>query len=182
MCAPADLRTYDAPGNIGDGQRSGVEARGALPLSPFIPNMEMRFSGMWQETDVSDPQTGEQRRFSNERDWSYNVSIRQELPELKAAWGASALGLSDRFEFRLLEDISYDRPGSRLDLFAETTQVAGITIRVSAANIFHPEETRVRTFYAGARASGTLLRTEERKQKGGPDGTQVFSVRVSGTF
>jgi hypothetical protein len=182
LCAPADLRTYDAPGNIGDGQRTGVEVRGALPLAPFIPNAEMRFSGMWQETDVSDPQTGEQRRFSNERDWNYNVSFRQELPELKAAWGASALGLSDRFEFKLLEDISYERPGSRIDLFAETTQIPGVTIRVSAANIFHPEETRVRTFYSGTRASGILLRTEERKQKGGPDGTQVFSVRVSGTF
>jgi hypothetical protein len=142
----------------------------------------MRFSGMWQETDVTDPLTGVQRRFSNERDWNYNLSYRQELPELKAAWGASALGLSDRLEFKLLEDISYDRPGSRLDVYAETTQFAGVTIRVSAANIFHPEETRVRTFYSGTRASDILLRTEERKQKGGPDGTQVFSIRVSGTF
>lgn len=182
LCAPADRRTYDAPGNIGDGQRTGVEVRGALPLSPLIPNAEVRFSGSWQESDVTDPQTGAQRRFSNERDWNYNVSFRQELPDMKAAWGASALGLSDRQEFKLLEDISYDRPGSRIDLFAETTQIAGVTVRVSASNIFHPEESRVRTFYAGSRATGTLLRTEERKQKGGPEGTQVFSVRVSGTF
>ncbi len=182
LCAPANLRTYDAPGNIGDGQRTGLEVRGAMPLAPFIPNAEMRFSGMWQETDVTDPLTGEQRRFSNERDWTYNVSYRQELPELKAAWGMSTQGMSDRLEFKLLEDISYDRPGSRLDIYAETTQFAGVTIRVSAANIFHPEETRVRTFYAGTRASDILLRTEERKQKGGPEGTQVFSVRISGTF
>lgn len=182
LCALANLRTYDAPGNIGDGQRTGLEVRGAIPLAPFIPNAEMRFSGMWQETDVTDPQTGEQRRFSNERDWTYNVSYRQELPELKAAWGMSTQGMSNRLEFKLLEDISYDRPGSRLDIYAETTQFAGVTIRVSAANIFHPEETRVRTFYAGTRASDILLRTEERKQKGGPEGTQVFSVRISGTF
>lgn len=182
LCAPANLRTYDAPGNIGDGQRTGVEVRGAIPLAPLVPNAEMRFSGMWQETDVKDPQTGEQRRFSNERDWTYSVSYRQELPEVKAAWGMSALGLSDRLEFKLLEYISYDRPGSRLDIYAETTQIPGVTIRVSAANIFHPEETRVRTFYSGTRASDILLRTEERKQKGGPDGTQVFSIRFSGTF
>lgn len=182
LCAPANLRTYDAPGNIGDGQRTGMEVRGAIPLAPLISNAEVRFSGMWQQTDVKDPQTGDQRRFSNERDWTYSVSYRQELPELKAAWGMSALGLSDRLEFKLLEDISYDRPGSRLDIYAETTQVAGVTIRVSASNIFHPEETRVRTFYSGTRASDVLLRTEERKQKGGPDGTQVFSIRFSGTF
>lgn len=176
------LGTFDAPGNIGDGTRTGVEVRGALPLAPLVPNAEVRFSGMWQETDVDDPLTGDARRFSNERDWNYNVSFRQELPELKSAWGASALGLSDRLEFKLLEDISYDRPGSRIDLFAETTQIPGVTVRVSASNIFHTEENRVRTFYTGTRASDVLLRTEERKQKGGPDGTQVFSVRVSGTF
>jgi outer membrane receptor protein involved in Fe transport len=182
MCAPVDLRTYDAPGNIGDGTRTGVELRGALPLAPFIANAELRFSGLWQQTEVDDPLTGESRRFSSENDWKYNVSFRQELPEWKAAWGASALGISDREDFKLLEDISYDRPGARIDLFAETTQIAGITVRVSAANIFHPEEERIRTFYTGSRASGVLLRTETRKQKGGPDGTQVFSVRLSGTF
>ncbi len=182
LCAPANLRTYDAPGNIGDGQRTGIEVRGALPLAPLVPNAEMRFSGMWQETDVTDPLTGDQRSFSNERDWTYNVSFRQELPELKAAWGASAVGQSDRMEFKLLEDISFDRPDSRIDLFVETTQISGVTIRVAAANIFHPEEFRVRTFYSGSRASDVLLRTEERKQKGGPEGTQVFSIRLSGTF
>ncbi len=176
------LGTFDAPGNIGDGQRTGVEVRGALPLSPLVPNAEIRFSGMWQETDVTDPLTGDQRRFSNEREWTYNASFRQELPEMKAAWGASALGQSDRFEFKVLEQISFDRPGSRIELFVETTQIPGITMRVSASNIFHPEETRVRTFYAGSRASDVLLRTEERKQKGGPEGTQVFSIRASGSF
>lgn len=176
------LGTYDAPGNIGDGERTGVEVRGALPLSPLVPNAELRFSGMWQETDVTDPLTGDQRRFSNEREWTYNLSFRQELPEMKAAWGASAIGQSDRLEYKLLEDISFDRPGSRVDLFVETTQIPGITLRVGASNIFHPEETRVRTFYAGSRASDVLLRTEERKQKGGPEGTQVFSIRASGSF
>jgi hypothetical protein len=65
-----------------------------------------------------------------------------------------------------------------------------VTLRVGATNIFHPEEFRVRTFYqadplnpaAPPRATGVLLRTEDRKQKGGPEGTQVFSIRASGTF
>lgn len=189
-CAIANQRTFDAPGNIGDGTRTGLEVRGALPLAPLLPNAEMRFSGLWQETDVTDPITGEQRRFSGEKDWNYNVSFRQDFPEMKAAWGASALGQSDRHEFRAAEDILFDRPGARLDLYAETSAFAGVTIRVSAANIFHPEEFRDRTFYqadpldpvAPPRGTGLILRTEERKQKGGPEGTQVFTVRLSGTF
>ena len=62
--------------------------------------------------------------------------------------------------------------------------------RVSASNIFHPEETRVRTFYqpdpldpvAAPRSTGIFRQIEERKQKGGPEGTQVFAIRLSGSF
>ncbi|MDP3739583.1 MAG: outer membrane beta-barrel protein [Hyphomonadaceae bacterium] len=184
------IGTDDAFGNIGPGKRTGVEVRGAAPLSPLIPNAEIRFSGMWQETEVTDPSTGEKRRFANENEWSYNLSFRQELPSWKAAWGASAQRLSDRLEFKRAEEIVYDRPGDRIDLFLETTQIKGITLRFSAGNIFHPEEFRERAFYQGSllnpaappRSTGLVLRTEERKQKGGPEGTQVFSIRASGTF
>lgn len=181
-CASANRQTYDAPGNLGDGTRTGVEVRGALPLAPLIPNAEVRFSGMYQETDVTDPLTGESRRFSTERDWTYNVSYRQELPDWKSAWGGSAKGMSDKFEYKYLEEISFDRPGSSIEVFLETTQIPGVTVRASVTNIFHVEETRIRSFFVGNRASDILLRTEERKQKGGPDGTQWVAVRVSGTF
>ncbi len=189
-CPLANQRTFDAPGNIGDGTRTGIEARGAIPLAPMIPNAELRFSGLWQKTEATDPVTGEKRRFSGEKDWNYSASFRQDFPEWKAAWGASTLLVSNRHEFKVAEDILYNRPENRLDLYAETTQIKGITIRFSASNIFHPEETRTRTFYqpdpldpiAPARSTGLLLRTETRKQKGGPDGTQVFAIRVSGSF
>jgi hypothetical protein len=187
-CAPANLRANDAYGNIGTGTRDGVEIRGAAPL-PFIPNAELRFSGMWQETTVTDSITSEDRRFSQELEWNYNASFRQELPSLKSAWGASASRLSDKWEFKRAEDILIDRPGERLDIFWETTAIKGVTLRATAANIFHPEEHRLRTFYQGAadplvapRSTGILLRTEDRKQKGGPEGTQVFTLRASGTF
>lgn len=189
-CATVNQRTFDAPGNIGDGTRTGVEVRGALPLAPILSNAELRFSGMWQETDVDDPITAISRRFSNERDWTYSVSLRHDLPELKLAWGASVSAQSDRQEYRSAEDILYDRPGARVDLYVDSTMIPGVTVRVSAANIFHPEEFRDRTFYAAdpldpvapARSTGVISRTEERKQKGGPEGTQVFSIRLSGSF
>ena len=184
------LGTFDAPGNIGDGTRTGIELRGALPIGELLPNAELRFSGLWQETDVSDPITGESRRFSGERDWNYNVSFRHDLPELKLAWGASAGGQSDRREFKAAEDILHDRPGARFDMYVDSTMIPGITVRLSALNISHPEEYRTRTFYAAnplnalapARSTGVVSRAEERKPKGGPEGTQVFSIRVSGSF
>lgn len=190
-CTGGALDTFDAPGNIGDGTRTGVELRGTLSLAPILPNAEVRFSGMWQETDVTDPVTGANRRFSNEREWTYNASFRHDLPELKMAWGASTTALSNREEFKVAEDILFDRPTNRLDFYVESPAwIPGVMVRVAASNIFHPAETRVRTFYqadpldatAPERSTGIVRQIEERKQKGGPDGTQVFSVRLSGTF
>ncbi|MBK8838687.1 MAG: outer membrane beta-barrel protein [Hyphomonadaceae bacterium] len=181
-CSLANQRTYDAPGNVGDGTRTGVEVRGALPLAPFIENAEIRFSGLYQETQVDDPQTGESRRFSGERAWTYNVSYRQELPEWKTAWGAIAKGVSDRAEYKYLETLDFDRPGTNLELFAETTQIPGITVRASVTNIFHIDESRIRNFFVGNRGSGVLDRVDERKQKGGPDGTTWVALRFSGNF
>ena len=190
-CPATSLRTFDAPGNIGDGTRTGVEVRGAMPLAPLLPNAEIRFSGLWQETDATDPVTGENRRFSAERDWNYNISFRHDLPEHKFAWGASTQGQSDRREFKVAEDILFDRSGTRADLFVESPAwIPGVTVRLSASNIFHPEETRVRTFYqpdpldpvAAPRSTGIFRQIEERKQKGGPEGTQVFAIRLSGSF
>ena len=68
--------------------------------------------------------------------------------------------------------------------------IPGVTVRASASNILHPAETRIRTFYqpdpldavAPPRSTGIVRQTDERKTKGGPEGTQVFSIRLSGTF
>jgi outer membrane cobalamin receptor len=181
-CLPANLRANDAYGNIGDGTRTGVEVRGSAPLSPLVPDAEIRFSGMFQETTVEDPTTHEDRRFGGELDWTYNVSFRQELPQWKSAWGASVQRLSDKIDYKLVEEVLTERPRERIDLFWETTAVKGVTLRFSAANIFHPDEFRTRTYYSGTRASGIVTRLDERKQKGGPEGTQVFTIRASGTF
>lgn len=189
-CTPANRRTFDAPGNLGDGTRTGIEARGALPLAPLVPNAELRFSGMWQTTEATDPATGEDRRFSGERDWQYNLSYRQELPKMKSAWGATLSRSSDRHEFKVAEDILFDRPGERLDTYVETTAIKGVTLRFNVMNVFSPFEERTRTFYRGdplnlatpPRATGVLDRVETRKQKGGPEGTRVFMIRASGTF
>lgn len=97
---------------------------------------------------------------------------------------------SDTVEFKRIEDIHLERSGHQVELFAETTLIDGITIRATARNIFHPHEDRTRTFYSGVagntsiapRSTGQILEVDQRKLQGDPSGTQVFSVRVSGTL
>ncbi len=174
---------YDAPGNLGDGTRDGIELRGAAPLSIVgIPNAELRFSGTYQNTSVTDPVTGAKRSFSDEKDWTWNVNFRQQLPKWQAAWGGTLLRVSKYQEYKVREDVQFDRQGERFDLFAETTRFKGLTVRLTASNLAPNPEDRIRTFYVTDRSTGTVLRTERRKQKGGPDGTRSIALRVSGTF
>ncbi|MAP94916.1 MAG: hypothetical protein CMK07_08195 [Ponticaulis sp.] len=184
------IGTGDAYGNLGEGTRAGIEVRGTQRLGFLIPHSELRYSGKWQQTEVTDPITGEERRFAGERDWNYNLAFRQELPNWKSAWGITTSQKSDSYEFKRIEMIRNAVPENRVDLFVETTRFWGVTIRAQASNIGHTGQYRTRTFYQAdpndptiaPRGTGVLDRTEFRKYKGGPEGTQVFSIRVSGTF
>lgn len=182
-CASTDIRTLDGAGNIGRGKRTGIETRFGAPLDFLgIPNAELRFSGKLQETSVTDPVTGESREFSLEQAWNYNASFRQELPELSSAWGAALKRQSQYFEYKLAEENYFNRDAEKLDLFFETTAIRGLTLRFSVTNFSPTPEDRVRTFYAGSRASGIVTRSEARKQYGSLEGSRILSIRAAGVF
>lgn len=195
----------DAYGNIGDGTRTGVEVKGSLPLDSFgLALAELRFTGIYQTTRVTDPLTGETRSFSSgensnqaprsggagggppplnvgNRDWGYVASIRQEIPHLKSAVSVSIARNGERREFKRLESITIDR-AERVDLNWETTAIKGLTLRIGFGNIFAPQEVRERTFSAPDRGGGAQVRTERRTNKGGGDGTRSYTIQLAGKF
>jgi hypothetical protein len=193
-------------GNLGDGTRTGVDLRGTVPLDFVgIKGADFRFNTTYQQTRVTDPLTGEARSFSSgdnsnsgprggqagsgppplnvgNRDWGYVVSVRQELPTLKSSWSLSLARNAVREEFKLLEEISTDRPVERMDLNWETTAIPGVTLRLGVGNVFSAQEVRVRTFYTPDRSSAVISRTESRRNKGGPEGTRSYTIQLSGQF
>jgi outer membrane receptor protein involved in Fe transport len=195
-----DIGGSDAYGNIGDGTRSGMEIKAAVPLAFLgLPTAELRINGLYQQTQVTDPKTGLTRSFSvsperqgspsgspalnaGDKDWAYVINFRQELPGMKAAWGSALVQWSGRREYKRVEMIDYRRATPRLDVYWETTALKPVTIRFNVNNIFSPSEARVRTFYQGDRGSGIVSRTESREAKGGPEGTRSAGVQVSGKF
>ena len=195
-----EIGGLDAYGNIGDGSRRGIEVRGAVPLTSIgLPSAELRFNGLYQRTRVSDPITGERRAFSvpferqgsapgsptlnaGNKTWAYVVSFRQNLPQIASSWGIALAQWSGREEYRRAELYEYERSGPRMDVFVETTALKPVTIRAFVNNVLAPSEERVRTFYVGRRASGVVQRVEIREAKGGPDGSRILGLQVSGRF
>jgi hypothetical protein len=108
--------------------------------------------------------------------------VRQELPTLKSSWSLSLARNAFKEEFKLLEDISTDRPVERMDINWETTAIPGYTLRLGVGNVFSAQEERVRTFYTPDRSSAVISRTESRGNKGGPEGTRSYTLQLSGKF
>jgi hypothetical protein len=195
-----DIGGFDAYGNIGDGTRKGVEIRAAAPLTALgMPNIELRFSGIYQSTEVTDPITGETRSFSisqertgsppssatlngGSKDWAYAFNFRQVLPEIRSSWGIDMAQWAGRREYRRAEILTYDRPEPKVDIYFETSRFAGVTLRVFANNILSPADNRDRIFYQGDRSSGVIERIEHRWSEGGQEGTRSFGFQASGRF
>jgi hypothetical protein len=143
---------------------------------------ELRVKGMAQESRVTDPVTGVERRFSDEADWSYSIDIRQPIPEMKLAWGALYERADDVSQFRLRELRNTGWDESNLDLYLETTAVTGLLIRFTIADILLPQEIRERQFFTPDRATSVLPSSVETRAATGGFGTRSYAVRVSGKF
>ncbi len=184
LVAPTDPGdVFDAVGNIGDGTQTGIDVSATMPLDWLgVPRAELRLTGELQETSVTDPVTGEDRRFRFAEDWEYSMSFRQEVPRWNMAWGFSSSQESSAYEYRLAEEVKFIRQGHHVHAFVETTAIPGVTVQLRVNNITSPNESRVRTFYDPNRATGIVDEVWTRKQKGGPYGTRVISLRVSGAF
>lgn len=143
---------------------------------------ELRIKGMLQDTSVTDPVTGQTRRFSDEGDWSYSVDLRQSLPDMKLAWGALYERADEVDQYRLRELHTTGWDDANLDLYVETTIFEGLLVRFTAADIFPPLEVRERQFFMPDRASALSPSSIETRSAAGGYGTRSYAVRVSGRF
>ncbi len=174
---------FDAPGNLGNGRRTGVKLDLLAPLDAVgLALGELRIRGMLQDTRVTDPVTGSKRRFSDEVDWNYSIDVRQPLPNYKLAWGVLWERSDDVQLFRLreLRTTGWDR--ANFDVYAETTAIPGLVVRFTVADVFLPKEVRERQYFAPDRALASNLSGIETRRAIGGYSTRSFTLRVAGRF
>lgn len=173
----------DGPGNLGDGRRSGIKVEASAPLDEVgLAGGELRFSGVLQDTSVTDPVTGLDRRFSDEEEWRYSFDFRQPLPALKLAWGVAYADADATQAFLRRELRTNDFQDPRLNLFVETTAIDGLVVRLSLQNAFRPVEARERRFFDPDRSDPAFLDAVEQRLATGAYGTRSIALRVSGRF
>ncbi len=172
---------YTGAGNIGDGTRWGAEFEVTYPLDDFgIKGGLVKLVTNGRESRVTDPITGEERPIANDFTFGANVEFRQDIPDLKLAWGGDyTFPGGEAYAFRLNEIQRRDFDNGDLDMFVETTYFSGMTVRFAIDNIGDSASWLDRRFYSPSRlTSNTVSSREFREQTSG----QLFQLSVSGSF
>jgi hypothetical protein len=174
---------FDGPGNLGDGRRTGMRLDATAPLDVIgLAGGELRVKGTLQESRVTDPVTGETRRFSDEPNWSYSIDLKQALPDLKLAWGALYERADETDQYRLRELRTTGWDDANFDVYVETTAITGFLVRFTVADVLLPQEIRERRFFTPDRSASSLPSSIETRSATGGFGTRSYAIRVSGRF
>ena len=181
---------FEAPGNIGDGRRWGVEIESTLPLNAVgLTNARIDLKARWQDSTVVDPVTGLDRvlsaegghngdiKFRNDNEWSFLANFRQDFEDSRVAWGWSLATRAERPLFKVNELDIYDEE-TNVDLFVETTRWFGVKTRLSGINLLDMVQSRDRTVYVGERG---LSPVDFRELRDSTNGFRI-SLTISGTF
>jgi hypothetical protein len=167
---------FDAPGNIGEGSIIGAALSLRVPLTGLLPGGSFNVTALWRDTEVTDPLTGVDRQFSDFQENEIAAELRQDLNAARFAWGTSYEAASTDADFRL-DEINRFREIHLLNIFAETTWIANLKIRLELQSALDSSEKRDRRLYSPDR-NGALLSREIGEYQPG----HWWLLKVSSTF
>ncbi|HET6629653.1 MAG TPA: TonB-dependent receptor [Woeseiaceae bacterium] len=182
--------SFEAPGNIGDGRRWGVELEATVPLDSLgLAAARLDLQARLQDSTVTDPVTGDDRvlsgaggaekpiPFRDENRFAFGVAFRQDFQDARVSWGWDARARADRTRF-LVNELDVYGDGTELNVFVETTRWFGRKISLSANNLLDFNFVRNRTIFTGERDLSPIARRELQDRT---DGRRVL-LTVSGSF
>ncbi|MEX2498437.1 MAG: TonB-dependent receptor [Wenzhouxiangellaceae bacterium] len=169
---------FEVPGNIGDGRRWGLTAEGALPLHSIgMKQARIDLEARWENSSVTDPVSGADRRFSGRRRYALEGELRQDLVGARWAWGIETeyADRSVRFE---LDELDIDDRGVDVEAFIETTRYFGVKMQLTVQNLLDRQFLRDRTVFDGPRDASPVAFRELRDLRRG----RSILLSVSGSF
>lgn len=159
---------FDAIGNIGNGTRDTVSGNLTLPLDKLgVKNARLRANGGVVRSHVTDPLTGERRRYANEQPFTCSASYSQDLFGGRFTYGLFAsCGQRPSHLYRISEYRTTELEPS-LQIYGLWKPSKKLTIRVEAGNLNNAARIYDRYIYDAARNASPLLYREQRKQRRG---------------
>jgi len=170
--------TTEARGNLDSATSYGVGLVSNILLDPIgWTGAKLDVEGEVRKSALRDPLTGIFRRISDDKIFTYEATLRHDIPGSDWAWGA---GIEDfRFsDFLRLDQANRFRTGAPYSwIFIEHKNVMGLTVQANLGNLFGRSEKFTRTVYANRR-DGPIAFVEDRSREFG----LIYRLTVSGSF
>jgi outer membrane receptor protein involved in Fe transport len=157
----------EGPGNIGDGTNDVLIFNLTMPLKHVGWNgAEVKIETQWEDSEVTDPLTGDKRRISGQRPEDVSFNFRQDLPEYNLTFG---LGWFQGWRESYYQGTAVESLKLRdfYNSFVEWKPNTGFTLRAELNN-FDPYSFNIRReVYTGPRDTDPLdyIETERRNSQ-----------------
>ncbi|CAO1654529.1 TonB-dependent receptor plug domain-containing protein [Parasphingorhabdus sp. NYA22] len=185
--------TTEARGNLDSATSYGVEMVTSILFDPIgWTGAKLDFEGEVRRSSLRDPLTGIYRRISDDKIYSYEATLRHDIPGSNWAWGAG-VEESRYSDFLRLDQITRFRTGAPYSwIFVEHKNVLGLTVQANLGNLFGRAENFTRTAYGDllgqpgdldrdfirGRRNGPIAFVEDRSREFG----LIYRLTVSGSF
>ena len=169
-----------ANGNIGGGYMYGLRINASVRMHMIdMPNLLVSSNWNVQDSEIEDPFTGKDRRFSRFGRGRWSVSFRHDIPEYSLNWGASWNNRFDGNEKRYdIDDVLDMRGDPSISVFAEWISPGGTSWRFDARGLGPNDQCRERMRFVGRLSAGILEEIENRCSTLGV----TTSLKITGTF
>ena len=155
--------TFDAPGNIGNGQNNEIDLSLTVPLDRLgIPNGLFTSTDTWSLSSVRDPVTGEHRVISGERPQNLNVGFTQDINRLKSTWGINYYNCWDEYYYRLTQTQHRSVPPPWVSVFWEYKPTTTWSLHFELDNLARFVYKNELFDYSGPRNTSPLVEIEQR--------------------
>jgi hypothetical protein len=153
---------FDAPGNIGDGQRQEARINLTVPLDRLgISGGLIRINQTVRWSKVIDPVTGQERRISNQRLWDGDFHISKSIQSWKSVVSIEAGQYFEEAGYRINE-IRTTQDTPLWKLIWDWNPRPDLIFRFQYENFTGKERVRQRVVYTGPR-SNKLINFSERR-------------------
>jgi outer membrane receptor for ferrienterochelin and colicins len=180
--SPSATDLQSARGNIGDGKRYGANFDASTRLGYLgVPNALLTLRLSLQDSQVTDPFLGTQRRLRRNGRWFGRANFRHDITEYNFSYGFSYFNFArDGSGLTQIDinDTETDIGEYGLNFFAEKQAFNGITFRFDIQNANNQIRCRERIRYVGATAAGIVEEVEDSC-----NGTGVkYALKIRQTF
>lgn len=178
--SPSEDNLQSANGNIGDGYMVGARLNASVRMHMLnLPNLLVTTNLSVADSEITDPFTGVERRFSQFGRGRLSLSFRHDLPRWGINYGASWSNRFDNNQFTYdIDDYIATLGEPTANVFAEYITDGGISFRFDARDATTNEQCRERRRFVGRRSAGILEEIEDRCWTRGT----VLSLKLSGSF